>query len=92
MATELSFQGDTLHWSFPPNVRNTVQDLEREQANPHLLEQLRQVLPGLARLVIRFEADNQPRPEDALRADPNFQRLLADVGGEIVTIRRADAT
>ena len=91
MATDLSFKGGTLQWSFPPNVRNTVQDLEREQANPHLLEQLRQVLPGLARLVIRFEADNQPRPEDVLRADPNFQRLLADVGGEIVTIRRPDA-
>ena len=72
--------------------RSMLSQIEREQANPHLLEQLRQVLPGLARLVIRFEADNQPRPEDALRADPNFQRLLADVGGEIVTIRRADAT
>jgi len=91
MATNLTFQGDTLLWSFPPNVRNTVQDLDQEKANPHLLEQLRLVLPGLARLVISFEADNQPRPEDALRADPNFQRLLADVGGEIVNIRRGDS-
>jgi len=90
MASELRFQGGALHWLFPPNVRNTVQDLEREQANPHLLEALRQVLPGLTRVVISFEADNQPRPEDALRADPEFQRLLADTGGEIVDIRRAE--
>ena len=90
MATELRFQGGALHWLFPPNVRNTVQDLEREQANPHLLEALRQVLPGLTRVVITFEADNQPGPEDALRADPEFQRLLADTGGEIVDIRRAE--
>jgi DNA polymerase-3 subunit gamma/tau len=90
MATGLRFQGGALHWLFPPNVRNTVQDLEREQANPHLLEALRQVLPGLTRVVITFEADNQPGPEDALRADPEFQRLLADTGGEIVDIRRAE--
>jgi len=48
------------------------------------------VLPGLTRVVISFEADNQPGPEDALRADPEFQRLLADTGGEIVDIRRAE--
>jgi len=90
MATELKFQGGTLHWLFPPNVRNTVQDLEREQANPHLLEALRQVLPGLMRVAVTFAADNQPRPEDALRADPEFQRLLADTGGEIVDIRQAE--
>jgi len=90
MATELRFQGGTLHWLFPPNVRNTVQDLEKEQANPHLLEQLRQVLPGLVRLAITFAADNQPRPEDVLRADPAFQRLIADTGGEIVDIRRVE--
>jgi len=90
MATSLRFQGGTLHWLFPPNVRNTVQDLEQAQANPHLLEALRQVLPGLARLAIIFEADAKPRPEDALRADPAFQRLMADTAGEIVDIRRVD--
>jgi DNA polymerase-3 subunit gamma/tau len=90
MATSLRLEGDALHWLFPPNVRNTVQDLEQEQANPHLLEALRQVLPGLARLVITFAADSLPRPEEVLRADPAFQRLLADTGGEIVEIRRAD--
>ena len=88
MATDLRYEAGVLRWFFPPNVRNTVQDLEQEQANPHLLEALRQVLPGLARLVIAFEADNRVRPEDALRADPAFQRLLADTGGEIVDIRR----
>jgi DNA polymerase-3 subunit gamma/tau len=89
MATGLSFQGNALHWVFPTNVRNTVQELEREQANPHLLETLRQVLPGLARLVISFEADSKARPEDALRADPAFQRLMAETAGEIVQIRPA---
>jgi len=88
MATELRLEGHTLHWFFPPDVRNTVQDLEREQANPHLLEALRQVLPGLERLVIAFAGDNKPRPEDALRSDPEFQRLLAETGGEIVDIRQ----
>ncbi|MDR3672017.1 MAG: hypothetical protein P4L36_14315, partial [Holophaga sp.] len=90
MATSLRFEGGILHWLFPPNVRNTVQDLEQAQANPHLLEALRQVLPGLTRLEITFDADNKPRPEDALRADPAFQRLLADTGGEIVDIRQVE--
>ena len=90
MATGLSFQGNVLRWVFPTNVRNTVQDLEREQANPHLLEQLRQVLPGLTRLEITFEANDKPRAEDALRSDPEFQRLLAETGGEIVDIRQGD--
>ena len=91
MATRLALQGDALHWLFPNNVRNTVQDLEREQANPHLLGALRQVLPGLARLVISFESDPKAGPEDALRANPAFQRLLADTGGQIVDIRKGGA-
>ena len=91
MALELTFQGGILHWLFPPDVRNTVQDLEREQDNPHLLEALRRVLPGLARMAITFSADNQPRPEDLLRSNPEFQRLMADTGGEVVEIRRAEA-
>ena len=90
MATELRFENHTLHWFFPPNVRNTVQDLEREQANPHLLEALRQVLPGLTRIAITFDAESHARPEDSLRADPAFQRLLQETGGEIVEARRAE--
>jgi DNA polymerase-3 subunit gamma/tau len=88
MASALTFEGGDLRWTFPPNVRNTVQDLEREQGNPHLLEALRHVLPGLTRLVISFETDGQAGPEEALRADPAFQRLLAETGGEVVEIRR----
>jgi DNA polymerase-3 subunit gamma/tau len=88
MATELRLEGHTLHWFFPPNVWNTVHDLEREQANPHLLESLRQVLPGLAKIVITFDAEAHVRPEDALRSDPVFQRLLQETGGEVVEVRR----
>ena len=88
MATDLKFEGGTLHWFFPPNVRNTVQDLEHEQANPHLLEALRRILPTLVRVAITFDTDHQARPEDVLRGDPAFQRLLEDTGGEIVEIRR----
>jgi len=90
MASALAFKGGILDWLFPPNVRNTVQDLEREQANPYLLDALRQVLPGLTRMLIRFESDPKPGPEDLLRANPHFQRLLADTGGEIVDIRQAE--
>jgi DNA polymerase-3 subunit gamma/tau len=92
MVNRLTYRDGTLSWLFPPNVRNTVQDLEREQANPYLLEQLRQVLPGLVRLQISFEAEDRSRPEDALRADPAFQKLMTDVGGEIVEIRRSDSS
>lgn len=91
MATELRVENHVLHWFFPPNVRNTVQDLEREQSNPHLLEALRQILPGLTRIAITFDAGAHAKPEDALRADPIFQRLLQETGGEIVEARRAEA-
>jgi len=90
MATNLRLDGSTLHWFFPPNVRNTVQDLEREQANPHLLEALRQVLPGLSRLVITFEEGGSQRPEDLLRNDPAFQRLVAETHGEVLEVKRVD--
>jgi len=90
MATELRMEGHTLHWFFPPDVRNTVQDLEREQSNPHLLEALRRVLPGLSRITITFEGGHNGRPEEVLRADPAFQRLLKETGGEVVDVRRAE--
>ena len=88
MATQLRLENHTLHWYFPPNVRNTVQDLEREQSNPHLLEALRLVLPEVSRIAITFDAESQARPEDSLRADPAFQRLLQETGGEILETRR----
>jgi DNA polymerase-3 subunit gamma/tau len=90
MATELKVESHTLRWFFPTNVRNTVQDLEREQSNPHLLEALRQVLPGISRISITFEAESHARPEDSLRMDPVFQRLLQETGGEIVEAHRVD--
>jgi DNA polymerase III subunit gamma/tau len=91
MATELRFDNHTLHWFFPPNVRNTVQDLEREQSNPHLLEALRLVLPSVSRIVITFDAEAHVRPEDSLRADPAFQRLLQETGGEILETKRIES-
>ncbi len=90
MATLLRFEHHTLHWLFPPNVRNTVQDLEQEQANPHLLEALRRVLPGLTGIAITFDGGSQARPEDSLRADPALQRLLQETGGEIIETRKAE--
>jgi DNA polymerase III subunit gamma/tau len=90
MASELRVENHALHWFFPLNVRNTVQDLEREQSNPHLLDALRQVLPGVAKIVITFDAESHTRPEDDLRADPIFQRLLQETGGEIVETGRAE--
>jgi len=67
-----------------------VQDLEREKANPHLLEALRKVLPGIAGIAIAFDQDSQARPEDALRADSTFQRLLQETGGELLEIRQTN--
>lgn len=90
MATGLAFQDGILRWRFPGNVRNTVQDLEREQGNPHLLEALRKVLPGLSGMAIAFDTEATARPEDILRADPAFQRLLTETGGEILEVRRPD--
>ncbi|HNX30745.1 MAG TPA: DNA polymerase III subunit gamma/tau [Holophaga sp.] len=90
MATSLRVENRTLQWVFPANVRNTVQDLEREKANPHLLEALRKVLPGIAGIAIAFDQDSQARPEDALRADSTFQRLLQETGGELLEIRQTN--
>jgi DNA polymerase III subunit gamma/tau len=87
MATGLRFDGRILHWRFPPDVRNTVQDLEREQVNPVLLEALGIVLPGLSRLDIAFDS-GAPRPEDVMRNDPALQELLKATRGEIVEVRR----
>ena len=65
-------------------MRNTLQDLEREKANPHLLAALGATLPGLSALDISYEEGGQDRPEEALRRDPAFQQLLQATGGEIV--------
>ncbi len=90
MARSLSFDGHALHFFFPPNVRHTVQDFERELANPHLLEALRRILPGLSRIAITFDADRHERPEEILREDATFQKLLLETQGEVIDVRRAE--
>jgi len=90
MARSLNFDGHVLHFFFPPNVRHTVQDFERELVNPHLLETLRRILPGLSRIAITFDADHHERPEEILREDSAFQRLLLETQGEVIEVRRAE--
>ncbi len=92
MATDLCWEPPVLRFRFPANVRQTVQDLERERANPHLLAALATVLPGLKEVDIQYDgppgASETERPEDRLRREPAFQELLRMSGGEVVEIRR----
>ncbi|HET6330272.1 MAG TPA: DNA polymerase III subunit gamma/tau [Holophagaceae bacterium] len=84
MATSLAFDGAALALTFPANVRNTAQDLAKEQANPALLRAL-----GVPRIEIAFEGPSAgERPEDRLRNEPALQELLRFSGGEIVEIRK----
>jgi DNA polymerase-3 subunit gamma/tau len=92
MASDLRWEPPVLRFRFPGNVRQTLQDLEREQANPHVLAALATVLPGLRELEIRFDGGGEgaqaERPEDRLRREPGFQELLRLSGGEVLEIRR----
>ncbi|HEX9082780.1 MAG TPA: DNA polymerase III subunit gamma/tau [Holophagaceae bacterium] len=89
MATDLRWEPPVLRFRFPANVRQTVQDLERERANPHLLAALATVLPGLKEVDLQFDgASASERPEDRLRRDPAFQELLRMSGGEVLEVRR----
>ncbi|WP_306589470.1 DNA polymerase III subunit gamma/tau [Geothrix sp. 21YS21S-4] len=91
MATDLRWEAPVLRFRFPANVRQTLQELEREKANPHVLAALAAVLPGLKELEIRFDdeaAAASDRPEDRLRREPAFQELLRLSGGEVLEIRR----
>ncbi|BDU69304.1 hypothetical protein GETHOR_14050 [Geothrix oryzae] len=93
MATDLRWEPPVLHFRFPGNVRQTLQDLEREKTNPHVLAALAAVLPGLRELEISFEGGSAgetqgDRPEDRLRREPAFQELLRLSGGEVLEIRR----
>lgn len=92
MATDLRWEPPVLRFRFPANVRQTMQDLERERANPHLLAALAPVLPGLKEVDIQYDgppgASETERPEDRLRREPAFQELLRLTGGEVVEIRR----
>jgi DNA polymerase-3 subunit gamma/tau len=92
LASDLRWEPPVLHFSFPANVRQTLQEFEREKASPHLLAALVGVLPGLKAVEVRFEAEakapGQDRPEDRLRQEPAFQELLRLSGGEVLEIRR----
>jgi len=95
MASDLRWDPPVLRFRFPGNVRQTLQDLERERANPHLLSALAAVLPGLREVDIQFDgapgsatAPATERPEDRLRQEPAFQELLRLSGGEVLEIRR----
>ncbi len=88
MATEVRWDPPVLRLTFPASARNTVQELEKERANPHLLAALGSVLGGLTGLAIGFEDAPAERPEDQLRRDPAFQSLLQATRGEIVDLRR----
>jgi DNA polymerase III subunit gamma/tau len=92
LATQLAWERPALKLRFPGNVRNTIQDLERERSNPHLLAALAATLPGLTSLDIAYEEGGQERPEEALRRDPAFQQLLQATGGEIVESAREPGT
>jgi len=91
LASDLSWEAPVLRFCFPGNVRQTLQDFEREKASPHLLACLAAVLPGLASIDVSFDeerATSAERPEDRLRREPAFQELLRLSGGEVLEIRR----
>jgi len=92
LASDLRWEVPTLRFRFPGNVRQTLQDFEREKASPHLLAALAAVLPGLQAIEVAFEdgggASAPERPEDRLRREPAFQELLRLSGGEVLEIRR----
>ena len=92
MATDLRWEPPVLRFLFPGNVRQTLQGLEREKTNPHVLAALASVLPGLKELDLRFDEGpgdaGAERPEDRLRREPAFQELLRLSGGEVLEIRR----
>jgi DNA polymerase-3 subunit gamma/tau len=92
LASDLRWDPPTLRFRFPGNVRQTLQDFEREKASPHLLSALAAVLPGLRTIETAFEDGDggqvADRPEDRLRREPAFQELLRLSGGEVLEIRR----
>jgi DNA polymerase-3 subunit gamma/tau len=92
MASMLRWEPPLLSFRFPGNVRQTLQDFEREKASPHLLAALAAVLPGLKAIAVSFDDSASPeaneRPEDRLRREPAFQELLRLSGGEVMEIRR----
>ena len=92
LAADLRWESPILRFRFPGNVRQTLQDFEREKASPHLLAALATALPGLKAVEISFDdpggSGADERPEDRLRREPAFQDLLRLSGGEVLEIRR----
>ena len=92
MAADLAWEPPVLRFRFPGNVRQTLQDFEREKASPHLLAALATVLPGLKAVDIHFDEEGgaavSENPEDRLRREPAFQELLRLSGGEVLEIKR----
>ncbi|MBL0313154.1 MAG: DNA polymerase III subunit gamma/tau [Holophagaceae bacterium] len=88
LAADLRWVSPVLRWRFPNTAQNAVQELERERTNPHLLEALANLLPGLTSIEIHFEESATERPEDQLRREPAFQSLLQASGGEILDVKR----
>ncbi|MCE1228365.1 MAG: DNA polymerase III subunit gamma/tau [Firmicutes bacterium] len=89
MANDLRFEEGTPRFFFPPPVRPTGEDLEREKANPHLIERLRQILPSLTAISLTYETQKHERPEDLLREDLVFQKFLQEIEGEILEVKRS---
>ncbi len=92
LAADLRWVSPVLRWHFPNTAQNSVQELERERTNPHLLEALANLLPGLTSIEIHFEESATERPEDQLRREPAFQSLLQASGGEILDVKRETDT
>lgn len=92
MATELHWEAPVLHFRFPANVRQTLQEFEREKDSPHVLAALAAILPGLKSVALRFDAEGDAAasegPEERLRREPAFQELLRMSGGEVLEIRK----
>ena len=63
MATDLRWESPILRWYFPNNVRNTVQELERERTNADLREAMASLSLGLTSIEIAFEGSSAKRPE-----------------------------
>jgi DNA polymerase-3 subunit gamma/tau len=88
MALDVAWEAPVLSMRFPSSSKNTVQEFERERANPHLLAALGGVLAGLTEVRVAWVEAPAGRPEDQIRKDPAFQTLLQATRGEIVDLRK----
>lgn len=87
MASRISIQGDHLLFTFAQSAQRSAAELERECTNPHLIQQLKSILPTVSRVVVEYETKPGQKAEELLRNDPVFQQLLRETGGEVVDVR-----